>query len=194
MNSFEKLAMILVPLIGLTGILFFFQNYNLSLQKADIASSELTYATKQTVSHKPKSKPTKTRKYTQSTNKQQYYQSFIQSETERKVIISQKKPTRRAIQENTYESAESIFQRDQERQRLQKQRYQARIKANKLRIQKRKNYAQIRQNHQDSNCAYYLKNKEKIREIMRRGYKTSQYNHLEDQRKYWRDKYAQNCF
>lgn len=43
-------------------------------------------------------------------------------------------------------------------------------------------------------CDYFLKQKKNIESRMRAGYKPRQYNYLEGRRKYWAKKYTDNCF
>ncbi len=43
-------------------------------------------------------------------------------------------------------------------------------------------------------CAYIEEKKDNAEERMLRGYTVKQYNKLEANRKYWKNKYTENCF
>ena len=43
-------------------------------------------------------------------------------------------------------------------------------------------------------CAYIEEKKDNAEERMLRGYTVKQYNKLEAKRKYWKNKYIENCF
>jgi len=43
-------------------------------------------------------------------------------------------------------------------------------------------------------CAYIEEKKDNAEERMLRGYTVKQYNKLEANRKYWKNKYIENCF
>ncbi len=69
--------------------------------------------------------------------------------------------------------------------------------AQKIRLQKQaqaREQKKLDKNINDQECSYFEEMKESAEDHMKRGYRVSQYNHLEKERKYWAKEYADNCF
>lgn len=186
MNKFEKLAMILVPIMGLAGLMYFFTWYVSDVKDGNfydnqrIQGQQFRATDKTNTSQSPFTKITSQPIFNSKShvskpeNKQRYKKQPINSQY------------RKAQPVNNFVDAETLYQRDLQRQKLQKEQYQKRLYANKIKIQSRKPNAK--------QCTYYLQQKERVRDRMRKKYTSRQFNELQKKQKYWGKKYADNCF
>jgi hypothetical protein len=185
MTTIEKLLIILVPLIGLTLIFIFFNNYVINLKTPQSKDTEKLSSSIYNKNHKTVYK---------STSKEQ--NNYIQSKTKR--VVKNQYPTYQNNQQIVHQQpikfvdAETLFQKDLLRQKLEKQKYQNRLRDNKLKIQAQRLKRSNKSSNQ--NCSYILRMKRKSEEIMKRKYKAYEYQRLESSRKHWAKIYRNNCF
>ena len=189
MNNFEKLLMVVVPLSGLTMIFYFFTFYASNLDQVNFYESQRLqgYSYGNNVAKKL---PIQKQKIVNRKiiKKAPVNNNYIKWQSDKVITQIPQSFVNRKYEQTRQQPSNTNPIQNYEDQSLQyaKQKYHQQRLNRKIKQQQTK----IR----DRECSNYEQQKEKIRDRMRRGYKASQYNWLENKRKYWAKLYADNCF
>ncbi|GAA0409107.1 hypothetical protein GCM10009133_17060 [Cocleimonas flava] len=193
MNSYEKLAMIIVPSMGLAAILYFFAWYLPDVENGHFNDSQrlkgASYQSKVVYQKTGTLTPMNNQIRHNVKNNNTHKKGYIKWQGEKKVTVMPEslknrryKQTSNYIPQPVYNDMNNRLQSDYSQKiRLQKQ------------AQARKQ-KKLDKDINDRECSYIEEMKERAEDRMKRGYKASQYNRLEKKRKFWAKKYANNCF
>jgi hypothetical protein len=206
MNPFEKLLMVVIPSMGLAGILYFFTWYlpdvenghiyeNQRLQGTSYPSKVVYYKSDTLAPMNKASSVIEPRRILKSTRQNEvkrnnsHKKASIKWQGEKTVThMSNSLKNRSYKQTNNYvpQAVYNIPNNNVQAEYAQKIRMQKQIE---VRRQKK-----LAKQMNDRKCAYIEEMKERAEDRMKRGYRANEYNHLEKKRKYWAKKYANNCF
>ncbi len=192
MNSYEKLAMILVPSMGFAAIMYFFTLYLPDVenghfydtQRLQGASYQSKVVYRKTDTLMPINKTAKTNVRRNNIYKKDYIKWQGKKEV---TFMPESLKNRRYKRTNNYipQPVYNYINNDLQSEYAQKIRLQKQAQARKQK--------KLDKNINDQECSYYEEMKEKLEDHMKRGYRAIQYNRLEKKRKYWAKKYANNC-
>ncbi|MEB8433246.1 hypothetical protein OO007_13490 [Cocleimonas sp. KMM 6892] len=206
MNPFEKLLMVVFPSMGLAGILYFFTWYLPDVENGNFTESQRLQGTSypsKVVYHKSDTltpmntdssaiSPMRILEPTSHNDVKRgnsHKKASIKWHGENNVThISESLKHRSYKQTNNYvpQPVYNNTNNNLQAEYAQKIRLQQQAQARKQKkLDKQMN---------DRKCAYIEEMKERAEDRMKRGYRASEYNHLEKKRKYWAKKYANNCF
>ncbi len=193
MNSYEKLAMVIVPSMGLAAILYFFTWYLPDVenghfndtQRLQGASYQSKVVYRKTDTLMPVNKQTRPNVKRNNTHKKGY----IKWEGKKEVTFMPESLKNRRYKQTSNYIPQPVY--DHINNGLQSE------YAQKIRLQKQaqaRKQKKLNKKINDQECSYFEEMKERVQDRMKRGYRASQYNRLEKKRKYWAKKYSNNCF
>ena len=193
MNSYEKLLMWLVPSVGLTIIIYFFACYLPNNENVHFYDNQRlqgpSYQYK--VSYRKTDTLTafiKNIKYHNVKKNKTYKKNYIKWKDNNDISFMSE-----SLKNKKYKQTDNYIPQTASNQTSNVQDAYLRQRRLQLQIQSREQ-KKFDKKINDQECSYYEEKKERAVDRMKRGYTASQYNRLDNQRKYWAKKYSHNCF